>query len=74
MIEWGGVGRRSPAGRGFCVFVYPISKEVNGLLFGKHINRYYLRYGWALLLGIAALILVDYHSLKIPELYRMVVN
>ena len=74
MIEWGGVGRRSPAGRGFCVFVYPISKEVNGLLFGKHINRYYLRYGWALLLGIAALILVDYHSLKMPELYRMVVN
>ncbi len=71
------MGRRrseKSGGRGFCVFAYPISKEVNGLLFGKHINRYYLRYGWALLLGIAALILVDYHSLKIPELYRMVVN
>ena len=44
------------------------------MLFGKHINRYYLRYGWALLLGIAALLLVDYFQLKMPELYRMTVN
>ena len=44
------------------------------MLFGKHINRYYLRYGWALLLGVAALVLVDYFQLKIPELNRMTVN
>ena len=44
------------------------------MLFGKHINRYYLRYGWALLLGVAALVLVDYFQLKMPELYRMTVN
>ncbi|MCR5683417.1 MAG: ABC transporter ATP-binding protein/permease [Clostridiales bacterium] len=44
------------------------------MLFGKHINRYYLRYGWLLLLGVAALVMVDTNMLKMPELYRMVVN
>ncbi len=49
-------------------------KEVTVLLFGKHINRYYLRYGWLLLLGVAALVTVDVNMLKMPELYRLVVN
>ena len=44
------------------------------LLFGKHINRYYLRYGWFLLLGVAALVIVDTNMLRIPELYRKVIN
>ncbi len=44
------------------------------MIFGKHINRYYFKYGPILLLGIAALILVDYFQLILPELYRMVVN
>lgn len=44
------------------------------MLFGRHINRYYLRYSWILLLGIAALVLVDWFQLKVPELYRMVIN
>ena len=44
------------------------------MIFGKHINRYYLRYAPALLLGVLALILVDYFQLKIPELYKMVIN
>ena len=44
------------------------------MLFGKHVNRYYLRYGWALLLGVASLVLVDFFQLKMPELYRMTVN
>ncbi len=44
------------------------------MVFGKHINRYYLRYSWLLLLGLAALIMVDYFQLKIPELYKMVIN
>ena len=44
------------------------------MLFGKHVNRYYLRYGWALLLGVASLVLVDFFQLKIPELYRLTVN
>lgn len=44
------------------------------MIFGKHINRYYFRYSWLLLLGVAALFMVDYFQLEIPELYRAVVN
>ena len=44
------------------------------MIFGKYINRYYLRHAPTLLLGIAALILVDYMQLIIPELYRMLIN
>ena len=44
------------------------------LLFGKHINRYYLRYSPMLLLGMLSLIMVDYVQLVVPSLYRLVVN
>jgi ATP-binding cassette subfamily B protein len=44
------------------------------MIFGKHINRYYIKYGWMLLLGIFALVIVDIGQLVVPELYRMVVN
>ena len=44
------------------------------MIFGKHINRYYLKYlGW-LILGLATLVMVDYLQLVIPKLYRMVIN
>ena len=44
------------------------------MLFGKHINRYYIRHLPRLLLGIFALVLVDYMQLVVPKLYRTVVN
>ena len=44
------------------------------MLFGKHINRYYLKYLPMLLLGVIALIVVDYMQLLVPELYKMVIN
>ncbi len=44
------------------------------MIFGKHINKYYLKYSPALLLGIIALIVVDYAQLIVPELYRTVIN
>ena len=44
------------------------------MIFGKHINRYYLKNAPILLLGLAALIAVDYFQLIIPELYRMLIN
>ena len=44
------------------------------MLFGKHINKYYFKYGWMLLIGIIALIGVDYFQLEIPEFYQMIVN
>ena len=44
------------------------------MIFGKHINRYYLRYAPMLLLGLVTLVTVDYLQLVIPELYQMVVD
>ena len=44
------------------------------MIFGKHINRYYLRYAPMLLLGLLTLVAVDYLQLIIPELYKMVVD
>ena len=44
------------------------------MIFGKHINRYYLRYAGWLLLGLTALVAVDMLQLEIPALYGMVVN
>jgi len=44
------------------------------VIFGKHINKYYLRYAPWLLLGLAALVLVDYMQLVIPNLYQQVIN
>ena len=44
------------------------------MIFGKHINRYYLKYSWVLAIGIIALIFVDIFQLKVPEFYGMVVN
>ena len=44
------------------------------MIFGKHINRYYLKHLFMLLLGVVSLVAVDYFQLKIPELYRMVIN
>ena len=38
------------------------------MIFGKHINRYYLRYSPLLLIGLLALGTVDYLQLVIPEL------
>ena len=46
----------------------------SAVIFGKHINRYYLKYAPMLLLGVLALLAVDYFQLEIPELYRMVIN
>ncbi|MGM9668222.1 MAG: ABC transporter ATP-binding protein [Faecousia sp.] len=44
------------------------------MIFGKHINRYYLKYSGMLIAGVIALVLVDYFQLLIPEFYRMVIN
>ena len=52
----------------------PQTKGVRSLLFGRHINHYYLRYLPAFLVGILALITVDYTQLVIPEFYRSVIN
>ncbi len=44
------------------------------MLFGKHVNKYYLKHSPMLILGLLALIVVDYFQLLIPELYKTVIN
>lgn len=44
------------------------------MIFGKHINKYYLKYSYILLIGLAALIAVDWFQLEVPEIYNLVVN
>ncbi len=44
------------------------------MLFGKSINRYYLRYLHLFILGTLSLVIVDYAQLEIPELYRYLIN
>ncbi len=44
------------------------------MIFGKHINKYYIKHIFALLLGVLALLLVDWFQLKIPELYSAVID
>ena len=44
------------------------------MIFGRHINKYYLRYAWLLLLGLASLAVVDVLQLVIPNLYQQVIN
>ena len=44
------------------------------MIFGKHINRYYVRFAPAFLIGLAALIAVDWFQMIIPNLYQMVIN
>jgi len=44
------------------------------MIFGKHINKYYLKYiGW-LIIGLITLVVVDWFQLVIPNIYQMVIN
>ena len=44
------------------------------MIFGRHINRYYLKYALWLIFGLAALVMVDFLQLEIPKLYRMIID
>ena len=44
------------------------------MIFGRHINRYYLKYAWMLVLGLAALVMVDFLQLEVPKFYRMIID
>ena len=44
------------------------------MIFGKHVNRYYLKYSPLIILGLIALFFVDSLHLVIPKLYGMVIN
>ena len=57
----------------FTAFTHYIRRRT-AVIFGKHINRYYLKYAAWLLLGLASLVMVDWLQLVIPNLYQQVIN
>jgi len=44
------------------------------MLFGKHINKYYLKYGIFFLIGLIALIVVDFAQLEIPNIIGSIID
>ena len=44
------------------------------MLFGRHVNRYYLKYIYLFIAGIITLLVVDYVQLEIPVIYRKVLT
>ena len=44
------------------------------MLFGKHVNKYYLKYFWYFFFGIISLIVVDYVQLLIPDVIAELVS
>ena len=44
------------------------------MIFGRYINKYYLKYFALYLFGLFALVLVDYAQLIIPKIYRMLLS
>lgn len=44
------------------------------MIFGKHINRYYVKYAGWLIIGLITLVVVDWFQLVIPNIYQMIIN
>ena len=44
------------------------------MIFEKHINRYYIKYAYMLIIGLLTLGMVDWLQLLVPNLYQMVIN
>jgi ATP-binding cassette subfamily B protein len=44
------------------------------MLTGKHVNKYYIKYWYFFLIGIIALVAVDYFQLLIPEYLGNIVD
>ena len=68
-LRWYDILNIYGSGRNVC-----IKGGRTAVIFGKYINRYYLKHAPVLLLGILSLLTVDYIQLLIPELYRLVIN
>ena len=44
------------------------------MIFGKHINKYYLKYAIPLILGIITLLYVDYVQVEIPRIFADIID
>lgn len=44
------------------------------MIFGRHVNKYYLRFAHFFLIGILALLVIDYVQLEIPEIVGAIID
>lgn len=44
------------------------------MIFGRRINKYYLKYAIYIIIGIASLVIIDYYNLRIPEITGAIVD
>lgn len=44
------------------------------MIFGKHINKYYLKYAIPMILGVMALLYVDYVQVEIPRIFAGIID
>ena len=44
------------------------------MIFGKHINKYYLKYSIPLILGVISLLIVDYYQIQIPKILGVLLD
>ena len=44
------------------------------MIFGKHINKYYVKYAGWLIIGLFTLVVVDWFQLVIPNIYQRIIN
>ncbi|MCV2231778.1 ABC transporter ATP-binding protein/permease [Acholeplasma manati] len=44
------------------------------MIFGKHINKYYLKYAIPMILGVIALLYVDYVQVEIPRIFAGIID
>ena len=44
------------------------------MIFRRHFTKYYFKYLWAFLIGIAVLVLIDYIQLLIPESVGLIID
>ena len=44
------------------------------MIFGKHVNKFYLRYWYLLIGGIVSLLAVDYFQLLIPDIIGSIID
>ncbi len=44
------------------------------MIFLKHFRHYYIKYGWAFLLGILILVAIDYYQLEIPRAINTIIT
>ena len=44
------------------------------MILGKHVNKFYLKYSYLIIIGVVALLFVNYVQLIIPEIMSTIID